>query len=286
MKIKHFFDKDTFTLTYVVYDEKTKDAVIIDPVLNYEPQASHYTTEAADEVRDFVTENILKVHYIMETHAHADHLTGAQILKSYYPEAKMAIGKHITKVQGTFKHVFNFKDFNESGVQFDVLLDEGEPVYAGSLKIEVLFTPGHTPACSSYVINDEAVFTGDALFIEDFGTGRCDFPGGSAEQMYDSVTQKLFTLPDDMAVYVGHDYQPGGRELRFSSTIGVEKKQNKQLNAGMTKEEFVKFRTERDATLTAPRLLLQSLQVNIDAGKLPDPEDNGKAYLKIPFKKK
>ena len=286
MKIESFFDEKTSTLTYLVYDEKTNDAVIIDPVLDYDPSASKYDTKSLRNVIQSTKEKALHVHYILETHAHADHLSGSQFLKEAFPQAKLAIGKHITSVQKTFKHIFNFKDFNENGIQFDELLDEGNDVFAGSLHIKVFFTPGHTPACSSYLINNEAVFTGDVLFMHDFGTGRCDFPGGSAEQMYDSVTQKLYTLPDETKVFVGHDYKPGGRDVAYESTIGDQKKHNPQLNGSTTKEEFVSMRNQRDATLKSPELLLQSLQVNIDAGNLPSNEDNGQKYLKIPLRKK
>ena len=286
MQVHHFFDEDTSTLTYIVHDEKTKDAVVIDPVLNYDPNASSYKTESIDLVDNYVKKNKLNLHFIMETHAHADHLTGAQLLKERYPNAKILIGKNITLVQKQFKHIFNFKDFNENGVQFDQLLDENEEVFAGTLKINVLYTPGHTPACSSYILNDEAVFTGDVLFMHDAGTGRCDFPGGSSEAMYDSIANKLYKLPDHIKVYVGHDYKPGGRAMMFESTIGIQKKENPFLNENTTKEAFVANRDARDKTLKSPKLLLQSLQVNIDAGHLPEPEKNGIGYLKIPLRKK
>ena len=286
MKVQHFYDSDTSTLTYVVFDAKTRDAIVIDPVLNYDSDSSHYKTESVDSVDDFLKKKKLKLHYIMETHAHADHLTGAQFLKEKYPKSKIVIGKNIKLVQKQFKHIFNFKEFNENGVQFDKLLDEHEEIYAGSLKVYVLFTPGHTPACSSYVINDKAVFTGDVLFMHDAGTGRCDFPGGSSEEMYDSIATKLYTLADDVKVYVGHDYRPGGREMKFESTIGIQKKENPFLNATTSKDDFISFRDERDKTLRSPKLLLQSLQVNIDAGNLPEPEKNGVGYLKIPLRKK
>jgi glyoxylase-like metal-dependent hydrolase (beta-lactamase superfamily II) len=286
MQIKTFFDNDTSTLSYVVYDEKTKDSLIIDPVLNYDPASSKYSTESVDLVLNFINEQTLTVHYILETHAHADHLTGAQFLKEKLPQAKLAIGENITKVQSKFKHIFNFKEFNENGVQFDMLLKDNSTIHAGSISIKILFTPGHTPACSSYLINNEAVFSGDVLFMDDYGTGRCDFPGGSSADMYDSVTKRLYTLPDHTKVYVGHDYKPGGRELRYESSISKQKTSNPQLNQHTTKEEFIKNRDARDKTLTSPRLLLQSLQVNIDAGHLPKEEDNGNSYLKIPLRKK
>ncbi len=281
-KIQPFFDERTYTLTYVVYDEDTKDAVVIDPVLDYEPGASAVWTESADKAADFVEENDLKLHYILETHAHADHLSGARRLQERFPEAKSAIGARITEVQKLFKGVFNLSDeFPTDGRQFDVLLEDEEVLKAGSLEIETRYTPGHTPACATYVM-DDAAFTGDALFMPDFGTGRCDFPGGSAEDMYTSVTERIYSLPDDTRTFVGHDYQPGGRDVEFQATVAEQKEKNVFLPASRTREEFVQARQERDATLSAPRLLLQSLQVNIDAGSLPAKDDNDKAYLRIP----
>lgn len=280
--IQPFFDERTFTLTYVVYDKDSRDAVVIDPVLDYEPGASAVWTESADQAADFVEEHQLNLHYILETHAHADHLSGARRIQERFPDAEIAIGAKITEVQSLFKDVFNLPDdFPTDGRQFDVLLDDEESFEAGTLTIDVMYTPGHTPACSSYVI-DDAVFTGDALFLPDFGTGRCDFPGGSAEDMYDSVTERIYTLPDDYRTFVGHDYQPGGRDVEFQATIADQKENNVFLPADRSREEFVDKRQARDKTLSAPRLLLQSLQVNIDAGTLPEQEDNEKAYLKIP----
>ncbi|MBT5954595.1 MBL fold metallo-hydrolase [bacterium] len=284
MKIESFFDKNTFTLTYIVYDEETKDAVIIDPVLDYDPAISKVSTTSLDLLEAFINKNSLRLHYILETHAHADHLSGSQFIKAVFPDAKVAIGDEITKVQTTFKHVFNFKEFNENGVQFDKLLEDNFVLKAGALNIKTLSTPGHTPACVSFLINDEAVFTGDVLFMHDYGTGRCDFPGGSSAQMFDSVKNRLYTLDDNVKVFVGHDYLPGGRDVAYESTIGKQKELNPQLNAQTTKEAFVKSRDGRDKTLTAPKLLLQSLQVNIDAGHLPEEEDNGVPYLKLPVK--
>jgi glyoxylase-like metal-dependent hydrolase (beta-lactamase superfamily II) len=282
-KLETFFDKNTYTLTYVVYDANTKDAIVIDPVLDYDSAASKIYDESVQKVENFIKSNDLNVHAILETHAHADHLTGAAELKKRLPNAKVGIGKNITKVQDLFSGFFNLKDFNTSGIQFDVLLNEEETFMAGTIEVRTIFTPGHTPACSSYVI-DDMVFTGDALFMPDFGTGRCDFPAGSAEDLYHSVHEKLYKLPDETRVFTGHDYQPNGRELRYESTIGENKKSNIQLQESTTKAKFVEFRTKRDAKLAAPRLLLPSIQVNIDAGRLPKEEDNGTSYLKIPVR--
>jgi len=281
--IKEFFDRNTWTLTYVVWDEKTADAVVIDSVLDYDPASSKIWEESALKVIDFVKSKNLKLHYILETHAHADHLSGSQVIKRAFPDAKVAIGARIKDVQKLFKGVFNFDDdFKVDGSQFDRLLEDNETFKAGSLAIKTIFTPGHTPACASYLI-DNAVFTGDALFMPDSGTGRCDFPAGSAEELYKSVHGRLYALPDETKVYTGHDYQPDGRELQFVSTIGEEKAKNIQLSSETTREEYVKFRTTRDKVLTAPRLLLPSVQVNIDAGRLPPAEKNGQRYLKIPI---
>lgn len=282
--VKEFFDKATWTLTYVVYDSVTKDAVIMDPVWDYDPAASKMSTQSAEQVLAFVKENNLKVHYILETHAHADHVSGSQFLKKNLPGAKIGIGAKITEVQKVFKGVFNLDpNFKTDGSQFDLLLKEGEILAAGTLKIETIYTPGHTPACSSYVVED-SVFTGDALFMPDYGTGRCDFPAGSADDLYTSVHEKLYKLPDHYKVYVGHDYLPNGRALAFQSTIGEEKAKNIQLKSETNRTDFVEFRNTRDKSLAAPRLLLPSVQVNIDAGHLPEPEDNGKRYLKIPIR--
>lgn len=283
LELKHFYDDLTSTLTYVVHDSETKDAVIIDPVLNYDQASSKTSLESVEEVDNYLKSEGLKPLYILETHAHADHLTGAVELKKRYPEIKDAIGKHITKVQSTFKDIYNMKDFNTDGRQFDVLLEEGKSLKAGSIEIEVIFTPGHTPACSSYLIGD-MLFTGDALFMPDFGTGRCDFPMGSAHALYESIHEKLYKLPDSTRYFTCHDYKPNGRELRFESTIGESKRANIQLKESTTEAEFIKFREWRDAKLRAPHLLLPSIQVNIDAGRFPKAEDNGISYLKIPIK--
>ncbi len=283
--VKEFFDQATWTLTYVVYDDVSRDAVVIDPVWDYDPAASRLSTASAEEVAAFVKGQRLKVHYILETHAHADHVSGSQILKGFYPEAKVGIGTHITEVQKVFKGVFDLDaSFPTDGSQFDILLEENKVLKAGTLEIRTIFTPGHTPACASYLIGD-AVFTGDALFMPDYGTGRCDFPAGSAAVLYESVHEKLYSLPDHSKVFVGHDYLPGGRKLQFQSTIGQEKAQNIQLNAKTTREEFVHFRSTRDRSLAAPKLLLPSVQINIDAGHLPKPAANGIPYLKIPIRK-
>ncbi len=283
MEIEAFYDPRTSTLSYVVYDPDTADAVIIDPVLDYDNASSRIWTESVERVIDFVEARKLAPRMILETHAHADHLSGARMLKQKYPQAVTAIGRKITEVQAIFRDVFALpEDFPVDGRQFDRLLDDEETVSAGSLRFKVLFTPGHTPACASYLFGD-AVFTGDALFMPDMGTGRCDFPAGSAMDLYKSVTNRLYTLPDETRVFVGHDYQPGGREPAWVATVGEQKRANIQLKADTPMEDFIKFRTERDKTLSAPKLLFQSVQVNIDAGRIPRPDENNRRFLKIPI---
>lgn len=282
MKIQEYFDPKTFTLTFLVWDEATKDAVVIDPVLDYEPGASQTTTHSVDLVSERIRAEGLRLHYVLETHAHADHLSGSQLLRRRHG-AQVAIGERITEVQKTFQAIFDLgADFRTDGSQFDRLLKDGEALPAGSLEVKVIATPGHTPACVSLLIGD-ALFTGDALFIEDYGTGRCDFPRGSADALYTSVHERLYALPDATRVFVGHDYQPEGRPLRFETTIGASKAANVQLRADTTREAFVGFRTKRDAGLAAPRLLLPSVQVNVNAGILPAQRANGKRYLNIPI---
>lgn len=279
MNIDTFFDEATYTLTYVVWDPDTRDAVVIDSVLDYNPVGSQTSTTQLKKLDDFISRNELKLRYVLETHAHADHLSGSQYLKAKHG-AKIAIGEKIRVVQETFKPIFD-AGFATDGSQFDVLLEDGDTLHAGSIPIEVIATPGHTPACVTYKIED-AIFTGDALFMDDYGTGRCDFPAGSASDLYDSV-QKLYALPDETRVFVGHDYQPGGRELAFETTIAKSKANNPQLKASTEKDEFVSMREARDATLASPKLLFPSVQVNVDAGQLPKPRANGIRYLALPL---
>ncbi len=283
INVKTFYDEATNTLTYVVSDPKTSDAVVIDPVLDYNPIGSKVSDDSYQQVVDYVKDNGLKLHYVLETHAHADHLSSSQLFRDDFPGIKVAISERIRGVQEVFKGVYNLGDaFVTDGHQFDYLIEDYEELKAGSLTIKSLPTPGHTPACSSYLI-DDAVFTGDALFMPDFGTGRCDFPAGDARTLYQGVTGNLYSLPDETRVFVGHDYQPGGREVAWESTIGEEKANNIQLKAETTEDDFVAFREGKDKTLAAPKLIYQSILVNIDAGHLPAQESNGKRYLKIPL---
>jgi glyoxylase-like metal-dependent hydrolase (beta-lactamase superfamily II) len=283
MQIQAFYDEQTSTLTYLVFDPTSRDAVVIDPVLDYDPAGSVVSHASVDRVIAFLDEHQLALRMILETHAHADHLSGSQVFKRRFPTAQTAIGAKITIVQSTFKTVFDLpSDFPTDGRQFDRLLADREIVEAGALRFEVISTPGHTPACVCFKF-DDALFTGDAMFMPDSGTGRCDFPAGSAADLYDSITTRIYTLPDDTRVFVGHDYQPGGRPLAYETTVGEQKAHNIQLPASRSREAFIEFRTKRDAGLGAPKLLFQSVQVNVDAGALPSPAANETRYLKIPI---
>lgn len=278
-RIREFFDPVTWTLTYLVDDPKTKDAIVVDPVLDYDPASGRTSTESLAKLSAVVASEGLKVHYAFETHPHADHLSGGQWLKKKHG-AEVVIGDGVKTVQKTFRTVFDRADMPIDGSQFDRLVADGESVAAGSLRVECIATPGHTPACVTYKIGD-ALFTGDALFIEDYGTGRCDFPNGSAEALFESI-QKLYALPDATRVFPGHDYLPNGRALRFETTIGESKEKNIHLRAGTTRGDFVRMRQARDATLSAPRLLYPSVQVNMDAGRLPPARANGNRYVIVP----
>ena len=283
VEIEPFYDPATSTLTYLVYARATRDAVVIDPVMDFDPASGAISYASFEKVAERARGLELRVHYALETHAHADHLSAAQAFKKAFG-SKVAIGERIREIQEVFRPVFGLgSGFPTDGSQFDRLLGDGEVVKAGALEVKVMATPGHTPACVSYLIGD-AVFTGDALFMEDYGTGRCDFPKGSAEALYSSVHDRLYELPAQTRVFVGHDYQPGGRALAYATTIGEERERNCQLKADTTREDYVAMRTARDATLASPRLLLPSVQVNIDAGRLPPAEDSGRRYLRIPLR--
>jgi glyoxylase-like metal-dependent hydrolase (beta-lactamase superfamily II) len=282
MLVQHFYDEPTFTLTYVVYDATTKDAVIIDPVLDFDQASGKVSDESFKLVEKFIADNKLNLHAVLETHAHADHLSSSQIFKRIYPAVKIGIGERIKIVQETFKAHFNIDYLKADGSQFDLLFKDFEEVNFGSLKMQAIPTPGHTPACMSFKFGN-MIFTGDALFMPDYGTGRCDFPKGSAKDLYHSIHKNLYALSDDTVVYVGHDYSPNGREMRYMTTIGESKVNNIQLKASTSEAEYVEFREARDKTLAAPRLLLPSVQINIDGGKLPPKESNGASYLKLPL---
>jgi glyoxylase-like metal-dependent hydrolase (beta-lactamase superfamily II) len=278
--VKAFFDPQTWTYTYVVYESKGSACIVIDSVLNYDPKSGRTKTESADEVIAFIKENRLQLDWILETHAHADHLTAAPYIQEKLG-GKIAIGDHITTVQGVFKGVFNLDDIAVDGSQFDALIKEGEPIAFGSLSFKALYVPGHTPACMAYEIGD-SIFVGDTLFMPDVGTARCDFPGGSASNLYRSI-QSILKYPPSTKLYMCHDYPPDGRPPEYQSTVADQKKSNIHVHDGVTEAQFVAMRNKRDAGLEMPVLILPSIQVNIRAGHMPKPEGNGTAYLKIPL---
>jgi glyoxylase-like metal-dependent hydrolase (beta-lactamase superfamily II) len=278
--IKAFFDPQTWTYTYVVYESKGSACIVIDSVLNYDPKSGRTQTKSADEVIAFIKENRLHLEWILETHAHADHLTAAPYIQEKLG-GKIAIGDHITTVQGVFKGVFNLDDVAVDGSQFDTLIKEGESISFGNLSFKALYVPGHTPACMAYEIGD-SIFVGDTLFMPDVGTARCDFPGGSASNLYRSI-QSILKYPPNTKLYMCHDYPPNGRAPEYQSTVADQKKNNIHVHDGVTEEQFVAMRTKRDAGLEMPVLILPSIQVNIRAGHMPKAEGNGTAYLKIPL---
>lgn len=279
--VKSFFDESTNTVTYVVSDPSSNLCVIIDPVLDFDAASGRTSTKSADAVIDFTRANDLEVAWILETHAHADHLSAAQYLKEE-TDGSTGIGKRITETQQIFKDVFNLGDgFSTDGRQFDHLFDDGEVIDAGGLQILVLHTPGHTPACVTYLVGD-AAFVGDTLFMPDFGTARVDFPGGDAATLYRSI-QRIYQLPDQTRLFMCHDYKaPGRDEYAWQSTVAVQRAENVHIREGISEQEFIEFRKERDATLGVPKLILPSIQVNIRAGQMPAADDNGVVYLKLP----
>ncbi len=276
-----FFDNATNTVSYVVKDPETRSVAIVDSVLDFDYSSGRTDTKSADEVIAYVKDNDLKVEWILETHVHADHLSAAPYIQQQLG-GKIGIGSNITIVQDTFGKVFNEgTEFQRDGSQFDRLFVDGDTFEIGNLNAKVLHTPGHTPACMTYVV-DDAAFVGDTMFMPDFGTARCDFPGGSAEDLYNSI-QKILTLPDDTRIFVGHDYKaPGRDEYAWESTVGEQKAKNVHVGAGKGHDDFIKMRTERDAQLGLPKLIIPSIQVNMRAGNMPEPEDNGASYLKVP----
>ena len=279
--IQAFFDNDTNTVSYLVSDPESAESAIIDSVLDYDQASGQTSTASADAVIAAVREQGREVSLILETHVHADHLSAAPYIQEQIG-GKIGIGAHITEVQETFGKVFNEGTaFERDGSQFDLLLSDGDELTIGSLPLSVIHTPGHTPACLSYVIGD-AVFVGDTIFMPDFGTARTDFPGGSAEDLYRSI-QRLFELPDETRVFTAHDYKAPGREdFAWESTIGEQKARNVHVGNGQDMATFVQMREERDAKLGMPRLILPSVQVNMRGGEMPPAEENGQRYLKIP----
>lgn len=282
-QIQAFFDEATNTVTYLVSDPVTRQAAVIDPVLDYDHRSGKALTVSVDRVLAAADAQSLEVVWILETHAHADHLSAAPWLKAH-TGARVAIGEHIREVQTIFRPMFNLDvdDAHGDGEEFDLLLRDGETLHIGELKVQVLHTPGHTPACVSYRI-DDVVFVGDTLFMPDYGTARADFPGGSAHTLYHSI-QKLLALPPETRLFMCHDYKAPNRDsFAWESTVGEERERNVHVHDGVSEDEFVAMRKRRDATLAPPTLLLPSIQVNIRGGRWPEAESNGVRYLKIPM---
>ncbi|TRX57006.1 MBL fold metallo-hydrolase [Thalassomonas sp. M1454] len=281
LQIQHFFHPASFTISYVVYDDETKQCAVIDPALDYDPIASSVNTAFAQEIISFIKDKQLSLIYILETHAHADHISSAFYLKKKLG-GDICIGRNIVGIQKTFKTVFNLaKDFNTQGVQFDQLLNDGDVLTLGNFAIEVISTPGHTPDSVTYLIEGNA-FIGDTLFMYDSGSARCDFPGGDASLLYSSI-QRLYALPDNTNLYMCHDYQPAGRELMFVTTVAEQKQKNIQIKADTSEQEYVTKREARDSTLANPKLIFPALQCNIQAGDLPAADNDEKHYFKTPI---
>lgn len=282
-QIQHFYDEPTGTLSYVVADKKGGSAAVIDGVLGYSILSGRTDTRLADMVIEYVRERELTLEWILETHAHADHLSGAQYIKSQLG-GRVAIGEGIRDVQAHFAPIYNLDDgFKPDGRQFDQLFADGDAFHIGALECEAMATPGHTNDSVSYRIGS-AVFVGDSLFMPDFGTARCDFPGGDAGVLYDSI-QRVLAMPDETRLFMCHDYLPGGRALRWVCTVAEQRQQNIHVGDGVTKADFADMRRERDSQLDLPALIVPAIQVNIRGGHLPDAEDNGIAYLKTPIDK-
>ena len=283
-EIEAFFDEATNTASYVVADSKSKKCAVIDPVLDFDIHSGRTETRSADAIIDYIAGKNYQTEWILETHAHADHLTAAAYLKEELG-GKIAIGAHIVDVQRTFAKVFNLgSEFKTDGSQFDHLFDDHEKFEIGKLHGRIIHTPGHTPACLSYVIGD-AAFVGDTLFMPDYGTARCDFPGGDAATLYQSV-QKLFRLKPSTRMFLCHDYKaPTRPHFAWETTVAEQRQSNIHIHDGVSEAAFVKLRDERDAGLPAPRLIIASLQVNLRAGAFPPPESNGVSYLKLPLNK-
>lgn len=281
-KIQAFFDEPTSTVSYLVWDHDGGTAIVIDPVLDFDPASGRVSIDSVEAIVKTAEEKHLTVAFALETHAHADHLSGAPFVKAK-TGAEIGIGEHIKDVQRIFRPVFNADDLKTDGSDFDRLFADGDRFTAGDLTIEVMHTPGHTPACVSYKIGDD-VFVGDTLFMPDYGTARADFPGGDARTLFRSI-KKLLALPPETRLHMCHDYKaPGRDEYRWDTTVGEEREHNVHVGKGVSEDAFVSMRTSRDSTLSTPRLLLPSIQTNIRAGKLPPAEDNGVTYLKIPVK--
>lgn len=283
-EVTAFFDSATNTISFVVKDPEGASCAIIDSVLDFDYSSGRTSTASADEVIAYVKDNNLNVEWLLESHVHADHLSAAPYIQEQVG-GKIGIGKNITIVQDTFGKVFNEgTEFQRDGSQFDQLFTEGDSIMIGQMRCDVLHTPGHTPACLTYVIGD-AAFVGDTLFMPDFGTARCDFPGGSSEMLYQSI-QKILALPDETRIFVGHDYKaPGRDEYAWETTVAEQKARNVHVGEGKDKDAFVEMRDARDATLDMPKLIIPSLQVNMRAGQMPEPDEKGDVFLKVPVNK-
>lgn len=279
--VRAFFDPATWTLTYIVKDPNSSSCAIVDSVLDYEAASGRTKTKSADQVIAIVESENLTVEWILETHVHADHLSAAPYLHNKLG-GKIGIGAHITDVQNIFGNLFNAEpEFRRDGSQFDHLFTDGDTFAIGGLTATAMHTPGHTPACMTYHIGD-ALFVGDTMFMPDFGTARCDFPGGDARVLYQSI-QRLLALPPETRMFMCHDYMPNGREMQYETTVGEQKASNLHVHDGISEDEFVAMRSAKDKTLSMPTLILPSVQVNMRAGELPPAEDNGVRYLKIPL---
>ena len=285
LQVEGFFDPATWTVSYIILDQSTQQCALVDSVLDYDPKSGRTSHASADLLIARVRELGATVQWILETHVHADHLSAAPYLKQALG-GQLGIGQHITTVQKVFGSLFNAgSDFAKDGRQFDHLFVDGETFSIGKLQARAMHTPGHTPACMTYVVNDStqgAAFVGDTLFMPDYGTARCDFPGGDARTLFRSIN-KVLSLPPETRLYMCHDYQPGGREVQFVSTVAEERQKNVHVRNGISEEEFVAMRHARDAALAMPTLILPSVQVNMRAGQLPEPEGNGTRYIKIPL---
>lgn len=289
MQVQSFLHADTETFSHVLIDTDSQQCAIIDPVLDFDYPSGRTNTHSVQTIIDFITDHQLTLKYIIETHAHADHLSAAPYVKEKLG-GQLVIGRHITEVQKVFKHIFHLGDeLDTDASQFDILTDEGSTLELGQLVITALHVPGHTPADMAYLVSDKdkekaqkIIFVGDTLFAPDVGTARCDFPKGNAHCLYQSI-QKILSLPDETIIYLCHDYPPSHRDYSPITTVKAQKEHNIHVKEGISEEDFVYMRTQRDKTLSMPRLLLPSVQVNIQAGKLPTPESNGVHYLKIPI---
>jgi glyoxylase-like metal-dependent hydrolase (beta-lactamase superfamily II) len=279
-EVKAFFDPATWTISYVVKDPKSNACAIVDSVMDIDYAAGRISYESADAIIAYIEAEGLRLEWLLETHVHADHLSGAPYIQRKLG-GKIGIGENITVVQDVFGKVFNEgTEFQRDGSQFDRLLKDGDTIKIGAMECFSMHTPGHTPACMTFTVGD-ATFTGDTLFMPDGGSARADFPGGDAATLFDSI-QKVLALPGDMRLFMCHDYGPNGRDIEWETTVGAEKEHNIHVGAGKTKEEFVKFREERDAQLDMPRLIIPSLQVNMRGGELPPADKDGKTFLKVP----